>query len=135
MLSRSAVKKQALNLSTMWVNVALSLLGMVTAVYFYLTRTLGRFRSHEMHRDMKMVCYQTRGGHSILQINDLELVKKVFIEDSNCFVDSKHKAREDMCKRQVMLAAKLDASKEMKHIDSTKFTSDTLHRMSRDQIH
>ena len=119
----------------MWVNVALSLLGMVTAVYFYLTRTLGRFRSHEMHRDMKMVCYQTRGGHSILQINDLELVKKVFIEDSNCFVDSKHKAREEKCRREVVLAAKLDASKEVKHIGSTEFSSETLQRMSRDPIH
>ena len=119
----------------MWVNVVLSLLGMVTAVYFYLKRNLGRLRSHEMHRDVKMVCYQTRGGHNILQINDLKLVKKVFIEDTNCFVDSKHKAREDMCKRQVMLAAKLDASKEVKHIGSTKFTSETLQRMSRDPIH
>ena len=119
----------------MWVNVALSLLGMVTAVYFYLKRNLGRLRSHEMHRDVKMVCYQTREGHNILQINDLELVKKVFIEDSNCFVDSKHKAREEKCRKQVMLAAKLDASKEVKHIGSTKFTSETLQRMSRDPIH
>ena len=119
----------------MWVIVVMSLLGMVTAVYFYLTRSLGRFRNHEMHRDMKVVCYQTGGGHNILQINDLELVKKVFIEDTNCFVDGKHKAREEKCRREVLLAAKLDASKEVKHICSTEFSSETLHRMSRNPIH
>ena len=136
LLSRSTVKTQTFNHSIMWVNVVLSLFGMVTGVYLYLTRNYDWFKNHELHRDKKMVCYRTRGGHNILQINDLNLVKKVFIEDANCFVNNKRKAREDKCKREVMLVAKLDASKkEVMHISSTEFTSEKLQRMSRNPIH
>ena len=83
------------------------------------------------HRDKKMVGYHTFRGYKALLINDMDLAKQMFIKDFDHFVDRRGSTSKDKYTNNMMLLAKGDIWKEIRHAASPVFTSGKLKHMSK----